>query len=87
MGANVAMKMSQTTLKLTEFQSEREQIFVYSDPQTGLPVPRVERKNKKMFKQVVACANGYVKPCEMVGVLGPSGSGKTSLLNVLAQRN
>lgn len=40
-----------------------------------------------MFNQVVACANGYVKPCEMVGVLGPSGSGKTSLLNVLAQRN
>jgi ABC-type multidrug transport system ATPase subunit len=40
-----------------------------------------------MFKQIVCCANGYVKPTELVGILGPSGSGKTSLLNVLAQRN
>ena len=34
----------------------------------------------------MACATGYVKPTELVGILGPSGSGKTSLLNVLAQR-
>jgi ABC-type multidrug transport system ATPase subunit len=51
-----------------------------------LPIQRVEHKGKKIFKQVVSCAAGYVKPGEMVAIMGPSGSGKTSLLNVLSQR-
>ena len=50
-------------------------------------MPRFEKRGKKTYKQIVACANGYVKSAELVGILGPSGSGKTSLLNVLAQRN
>ena len=50
-------------------------------------MPRFEKRGKKTYKQIVACANGYVKSTELVGILGPSGSGKTSLLNVLAQRN
>jgi len=50
-------------------------------------VPRFEKRGDKTYKQIVACANGYVNPKELVGILGPSGSGKTSLLNVLAQRN
>jgi ATP-binding cassette subfamily G (WHITE) protein 2 len=50
-------------------------------------VPRFEKRGKKTYKQIVACANGFVKSTELVGILGPSGSGKTSLLNVLAQRN
>lgn len=59
---------------------------MYSNPVNGLPIPRVEYKGKKIFKQVVSCAAGFVKPGEMVAILGPSGSGKTSLLNVLSQR-
>ena len=54
-----------------------------------MPIQRVEHKGKKIFKQVVSCAAGYVKPGEMVAIMGPSGSGKThttSLLNVLSQK-
>jgi len=73
-------------MRLSSDQREGQQIIVYSNPENGLPIQRVEKKGKKLFKQVVSCAAGFVKPEEMVAILGPSGSGKTSLLNVLSQR-
>ncbi len=73
-------------MRLSEVQAEGQPIIVFSNPTNGLPIQRVEYKGKKIFKQVVSCAAGFVKPGEMVAILGPSGSGKTSLLNVLSQR-
>ena len=57
---------------------------MYSNPINGLPLSRIEKKGNRLFKQIVSCASGYVKPEEMVAIIGPSGSGKTSLLNVLS---
>ena len=61
-----------------------DQIVMYSNQINGLPLSRIEKKGNRLFKQIVSCASGYVKPEEMVAIIGPSGSGKTSLLNVLS---
>ena len=42
--------MCSTKLKLAEFQNEREEVFVNFEPQTGLPLPRYEKRDTNTFK-------------------------------------